>query len=352
MAKTAKKSGKGWMFLILILIVAAGLYSAWWFVARGQTANTIHTQIEALEAEGYDVSHRGISMSGFPLYLRGDAADIKITAPEERGSWSAQAEGMNIKALALNPMAWAMDITGDVRIDASLPGGERLMMTSSAARLHMDVKAGADKKPKQIDLDIQTYRAQPLIATPPPILAAESFTAQSTFQDLDMVTVWSGEDIRLGAPFWPDAQAIMGNRIQSLGGSCSVSHYELFLARDFEAWERQTGRIICEDVQMDWGGNLMSVDFDLVATPQGFNGDLTPTLNLDPGVRDNIVALAGQKLAGGEIDQSEANSMATIYPNLPIYGQETSLPLKVRNGKIIYLFVTLGEIPQLPRNTD
>ncbi|HHI88814.1 MAG TPA: DUF2125 domain-containing protein, partial [Hellea balneolensis] len=66
--------------IILGLILFLGLMGLWFFL-RDTLVRGLVQGIETLEAEGYQIGHGGLSVSGFPFSLSAQTQNISIKAP-------------------------------------------------------------------------------------------------------------------------------------------------------------------------------------------------------------------------------------------------------------------------------
>lgn len=90
-------------FAIVGLLLAA--WTGWWFYLSGQVQERLATQIEALRADGWRVSHEPVSVAGWPFRTRVAFPAADIVAPSGHG---VAAPELVAEASAWNPGHWVV----------------------------------------------------------------------------------------------------------------------------------------------------------------------------------------------------------------------------------------------------
>ncbi|QQA42081.1 DUF2125 domain-containing protein [Pelagovum pacificum] len=68
--------------LILILLIAAGLYGGYWYLGVRDARADMALFIEGLEDAGWRVEEDGLSIAGFPSRIDTTLTDLSVTAPD------------------------------------------------------------------------------------------------------------------------------------------------------------------------------------------------------------------------------------------------------------------------------
>lgn len=79
------------LLVAVLLLVAAGAYTAFWFRAAGLVRDGLAEWTTARRAEGYDIAYAGPEIAGFPWHLRIRLDRLALAAPGERWRWGGQA---------------------------------------------------------------------------------------------------------------------------------------------------------------------------------------------------------------------------------------------------------------------
>ena len=86
--------------LTLIVIVLAGIYSAYWFIGASATERAVAAQRDELGAAGWNVDYSDVSTAGYPSRFDTSVTDIRVQSPDRRTAWNApflQALSMSYK---------------------------------------------------------------------------------------------------------------------------------------------------------------------------------------------------------------------------------------------------------------
>ena len=75
----------------VILLIAAGAYTAFWYQAAGRVQDGLAAWTSARRAEGYSVAYEGPEISGYPWHLRIRLERVALAAPGARWRWSGDA---------------------------------------------------------------------------------------------------------------------------------------------------------------------------------------------------------------------------------------------------------------------
>jgi hypothetical protein len=88
-----------------LFLVALIAWSIWWFVLAGQVQERLGTQVEAMQAGGWDVTYSGTAVSGWPFRVRLEATDVSVGAPSGH---ALSAPDLAAQANAWNPDKWVL----------------------------------------------------------------------------------------------------------------------------------------------------------------------------------------------------------------------------------------------------
>ncbi len=97
------RRGLIWPFAIFGVLLAA--WTGWWFYLADQVETRLAAQVEVLRGDGWQVSHRPVSMTGWPFRTRVAFAEAIIVAPSGHG---ISAPELVAEANAWNPGRWML----------------------------------------------------------------------------------------------------------------------------------------------------------------------------------------------------------------------------------------------------
>ncbi len=234
---------------VLVVIVAAAAYSAYWFVAAGWLRDGVDAWFEARRAEGLAVEHQGLAVSGFPFRLVAEVAAPRIERPQ---AWSWSAERLVIVARPWSLGQLRLVLPPEQRLSQRQGAGAARVFTVAAQRGFVLLSFGSGR------LDGLTVEAAGVaLATPEGEIRLGRLDARGrrtsrTAIDLDIAI----EDLVLP----PRVNAPLGRKIAhlALDGTIEGEMPTARLADALAAWSAAGGRIDPGHVAVRWGA--LSVD--------------------------------------------------------------------------------------------
>lgn len=258
--------------LIILFMTVFVLFCAYWALGRSTMIKGVSTTINEMQADGYKVVHKGLSIGGFPFKFRARLAEPDITSPRsDDNPWSIKANDLRMEALTLNPLKWSAVHRGEARIDLRGPKGERWLFDARPFNIDMTVRAGLSGDVKSYDVIGTQFKAQAVIGTLPPIVAIDETRLSVTPQNGDMRYNVAFENLFLEKETLKDFQKVFGPRIENLNGSALAIGLSALDETAIEAWKK-FGRITGEDWELSWGGSLFRGGFDLTTSDAGLSG--------------------------------------------------------------------------------
>lgn len=284
-------------FIIWVMTLFV-LFCTYWAVGRNVMIKTISTQITDMQAQGYKVVHKGLSVGGFPFKFRASLSDPDIASPRSQEKpWSIKAKDWRMEALTINPLKWAGLHRGEARIDMRGPKGERWLFDARPFNIDMTTRIGIDGRLKAFDILGTQLKTQAVIGTLPPIVAIDEARLKAAPQAADMRYDLALENIFLEKDALENLQKIFGPRIESLDGTALAIGLSSLEDGAVKAWKK-TGRITGEDWKLSWGGTLFQGGFDLTHSETGLSGTIRVEMDdinaLISRLEDAAIFSAGQ----------------------------------------------------------
>jgi len=260
--------------LIIVTMTLFVLFCAYWALGRNIMIKTISSEMSDLQADGFKVVHKGLSIGGFPLKFRVRLAELDImSARDTQKPWSLKADDWRMEALSLNPLKWKAVHRGEARIDMRGPKGERWLFDARPFNIDVTARAGLNGKLKKFDIIAAQLKTQAVIGTLPPIIAIDEAHLIAAPQDADIQYDISLENIFLETQALKNFQTIFGPRIESLTGTAIAIDLPSLDNEAIKAWQK-TGRITGENWELSWGGTLFQGGFDLTQSDIGLSGTI------------------------------------------------------------------------------
>lgn len=301
----------GFKKLIIFIMTIFVLFCIYWAVGRNAIIKTVTTQINAHQAEGYKVLHKGLSIGGFPFKFRVRLTEPDIASPRAlEKPWSIKADDLRMEAISVNPFKWSALHRGEARIDMRGSKGERWLFDARPLNIDMTAHAGLKGNLKTIDIVATRLNAQAVIGTLPPIVAIDEARLNIAPQGADMRYDISIENIFLEKEALKGFQKAFGPRIENLSGHALAIGLKALDDAAITAWKK-TGFIKGEDWELSWGGTLFQGGFDLTATDNG----LTGTVRIEV---DDIHALITQLEDASIFTRNQARNAKLASVLLPV----------------------------------
>ena len=122
-------------YLMIFVVVLAGLYGGYWFIGRHLVENGFEGFIASMVADGWDIRYSDLSTQGFPSRFDTTITDFSVTHPSNGISWSTPL----FQALALSYRPTEMIAVWPEQQIITLPG-DRLTVTAQGLRASAGVE--------------------------------------------------------------------------------------------------------------------------------------------------------------------------------------------------------------------
>lgn len=337
---------------IIVFMIAATGYGAYWVYARTVAERIVLEWIDARRHDGYRIEHAPVDMGGFPFLVRA-TLDIPliapITAPAKAAAWVWQGGRLTVES-----QPWRLD-----RIRVEVHGGQAVALNGAKGagpQVHrysgetVGVIHLVKGRPVRAAITAQNFKWQgPDSATllaggELSIWAVAPETLPKSHQDRLVAVSFSGADLILpddhGAPFGPNLEKVLGvarvmGRVQPGDPNGAI-----------DAWRRDGGAINIDNFRIVWGPLDLkakgTLALDKQTRPLGaFTADIR-------GFTQVVDALA----AGGVLENGAA-AMAKIGLGLlakpardggrPVL----SVPLTAQNGRLYAGPIKILDLPAL-----
>ena len=274
--------------LLLGLITLFVFYCVYWATGRSMMLNNLTQSIQTLEAQGYDVEHKGLSAGGFPILFRSSLNEPGVVSPRSIDKpWSIKADKIVMQASTFNPLHWSATHRGEARIDLRGPKGERWLFDARPFSVNLDTRAKFGGDIKSVKADISRLKVQAVIGTLPPIVGLDQgqidikphagdlrhhISLDSIFLEKDTLTKW---------------QTALGPKIESFYAVILAKGLTSLNQDDRKAWAK-SGRYVGESWSLSWNDNIFTGDFDLTQTPSGLDGSLRAEIENLPDIIDQF----------------------------------------------------------------
>lgn len=324
--------------LLAVIIIAAGLWSGYWFVGKSAVESGVEATIAVAPANGVQIQHQGYAVTGFP-----NRFDLTFTAPQvalDNADFAWGAEFFQLFSLSYKPWHMIAAFAPVQRFDIK---GQAFSLTSGK------LQASLVAQPKtELPLDHATLIGDDLIlkVQERPLLSAKTLRLASRIDPsranshqiglelLDIIPATDGWNLPQGLPtniplIRTDATASFSAPIDRFFGETQPMLTALDIREAIVQWG---------DVNLFAKGALQVVngypEGELALQVKGWES-LLPVL-VDAGVikpdQSRLVEGMAKMLARGSAD-----------------GKSLSLPLSFRQGRMALGPIPLGMAPRLTR---
>jgi hypothetical protein len=209
-----------------IVLLAAIVWSGLWFVGRGQVAERIDAEISLLAARGFQVTHGGREIGGFPFGYRVSHRGVTLREPVGGGIYrfpeiTAEVTAADIDRLVIRlPAKFSMEIplpeAPDAAPDAATPASRTTMVFDVEANDLMVVTDGWPGSSQDGSITARSLLIASGSTDQPPVVAVEITGFDSQIKDFSAVPTSATKIKRLdyayagtapsGAPFTLEGQ--------------------------------------------------------------------------------------------------------------------------------------------------
>jgi len=239
-----------------------------WIFLRGALVKGLIGGIENMESQGYEVSHGGLTVEGFPFSLRAASTDISVRAPRSNvpdpsKNWSVKADNLQINSATLTPLSWNLSHTGPMRIDMHGPDGERYWFEVAPADIEARAAITMGSTLKSARFDMSRAQIDSLVGTPPIISKVEYVDGDiKVAGEIARITLHA-EDVRLSPKIPGILDNILGRKLALAEVNANIDNWPLLETGGAVAWQTAGGRIHSEHFAVLWGSADIIGSFDI-----------------------------------------------------------------------------------------
>lgn len=263
--------------LIILALVLLLLTMGIWIFLRGALVKGLIGGITNLENQGYEITHGGLTVEGFPFKLSAASKDIFIRAPRSNApdpakNWSVKAANLQISSATLTPLSWKLSHTGPMRIDMRGRNGERYWFEIVPADIKARAVVSTRGTLKSARFDMVRAQLDSLVGTPPIISKIDYLDGRIKVANDIAQTSLHAEDLRLSPKIPVVLDNILGRKLALVEVNTNIDNWTLLETGGAEAWQAAGGHIKSEHWAVLWGAADMTGTFDISfknAKPEG-----------------------------------------------------------------------------------
>lgn len=332
-------------FVLLALVIA--VHGAYWVFTSGQIRAAADAWIAEQEAAGYDVSHEGLSVAGYPFRFSVRAIEPALAAPEEAGGWSIAWDRVAASAQFYNLNHWILVLDGRGELATQIDGNPaRYAIEATSARLSLTGENGANTR---IGAEAEALAVTALQGPEPVFARIERLAMAGLLSDTDV--------LRLRVDM-TGAETGAGVLSQRLLGAFGTRAGEIRLDADLTMWSALAGS--ADPMAWTRGGGALEVNQALLdwgpAQASG-SGQLRLDENLMPEGRLSVVVsnperLAGALVAAGLVNEEQAQALRLAALMAPPRQNGIALPFRLQDGAVFLGPARLGGARRMAREPE
>jgi len=322
-------------FALLALVIA--VHGAYWVFMSGEIRAAADAWIEEQEAQGYDVSHEGLTVSGYPFRFSVRAVAPALTAPEAAGGWSIASDRVAASAQFYNLNHWILVLDGRGELATQIDGAPaRYQIEAASARLSLTGENGANTR---IGAEAEALTVTALEGPEPAFARIERLAMAGVLSDNDVLRLrvdMTGADT--GEGVMPErVLGAFGGRADEIRLHADVTVWSALAGSgDPLAWTSGGGALEVNQAMLDWGPAQISG-----------SGRLRLDERLSPEGRLSVVVsnperLAGALVAAGLVNEEQAQALRLAALMAPPRQEGIALPLRLQDGAVFLGPARLG----------
>ncbi|MCH8489594.1 MAG: DUF2125 domain-containing protein [Oceanicaulis sp.] len=322
-------------FVLLALVIT--VHGAYWVFMSGQIRAAAEAWIEEQEAQGYDVAHEDLTVSGYPFRFSVRVVAPALTAPEAAGGWSIAWDRVAASAQFYNINHWILVLDGRGELATGIDGAPaRYQIAAASLRLSVTGENGANTR---IGAEAEALEVTALEGPQP---------AFATIEHLAMAGILSDSDVLRLRVDMRGAQTGAGVLPERIFGAFGGRAEEIRLLADVTVWSALAG----SGSPLAWtaGGGALEVNQALLdwgpAQASG-SGRLRLDERLLPHGRLSVVVsnperLAGALVAAGLVNEEQAQALRLAALMAPPRQDGIALPFRLQDGAVFLGPARLG----------
>lgn len=319
--------------LIFLICIGLACIAGLWFFLRSAIIKSTAQTIQNMESEGYQITHGGLSVTGFPFSAIANSSDISVQAP--RGSlqditknWSIKFDQVAAKSATLTPLSWTVKHRGTSRVDMRDPTGQHYVFNVEPANINMSTHQALGGALKSAHFDMDAARIKPLLNTVPSVLGLEHAQADLVVNGRDAHITVKARDLDIVDQTLGPLGAILGPKLAHIELDTRVQNWGILEQYGAEYWQQNGGRFRAQYWHIKWGQLDIVGDFDI-----GFE-DGSPHGIFHANIKD-IVPLVKSLNRAGILSLAEAAQAQLLLGVLqPDAEGRSELELVIRDHKI------------------
>ncbi len=322
-------------FALLALVIA--VHGAYWVYTSGQIRAAAHAWIEEQEAQGYDVAHEGLAVSGYPFRFSVRAVAPALTAPDAAGGWSIAYDRVAASAQFYNLNHWILVLDGRGEFATDVDGAPaRYQIEAASLRLSVTGENGANTR---IGAEAEALAVTALEGPEPAFARIERLALAGVLSNTDILRLrvdMSGAET--GAGVMPERiLGAFGGRAEEIRLLADVTVWSALAGSgDPLAWTRGGGALEVNQALLDWGP----------AQATG-SGRLRLDERLSPEGRLSVVVsnperLASALVAAGLVNEEQAQALRLAALMAPPRQDGIALPFRLQDGAVFLGPARLG----------
>jgi len=324
-------------FLVLAVLVAG--YTAYWMYAAGEVRRWAVNWIAEQEADGYEIAHGRMRVSGYPLRFTLDVVDPEIEAPASEGGWMAQFDRLSASAMPWNFNHWIVSIGGPLMLAVETGQGPGLYRgDAESAQLSLSTSSSGTQR---IGIELESLVLDAIEGPQPAITALERFVLSGDLDDEDRMAA------RLDAEGVSFARALVDAELgEVFGTNTDLARFDgaitqwsaLARSGDAAAWARAGGALTIGRSQLNWGPARL-----------GGTGELTLDRTLRPAGRLSVVisdpdTLVEAMVEAGLVQTGQGDALRLAAMMAPRREGGIALPLRFQDGGIFLGPARIGSV--------
>ncbi|WP_315924673.1 DUF2125 domain-containing protein [Mesorhizobium sp. SP-1A] len=312
-------------WLVLLVLLLFGLYSAGWFWLAERVRNEADNAVLALNTKGIQAACANMQVSGYPL--RFNVSCDSMAYEDDAHSVAASAGKLNAVAGLPRPWLSTAEIGGPLRMTA--PGMAPLWIDWD--RLNAEASLSWPL-PRGVTLDAEGLSGQTDPADdsdPVQLFSVGNATAELRPQGQDLDYAGRFSDLEI------DPQAIGGRTVPPLNGSgaATLKNGVVLLAAVPKTLRGQAAQIA--NLELSSGEARVSVSGPVSVGADGLiDADLTIALQNPKAVAEVLAGAIPEK----------ADQIRQGFAALALLGNKPTMPLRIVKGKASLGFIRLGDI--------
>jgi len=322
-------------FALLALVIA--VHGAYWMFMSGQIRAAADAWIAEQEAQGYDVSHEGLAVSGYPFRFSVRAVAPALTAPDAAGGWSIAYDRVAASAQFYNLNHWILVLDGRGELVTQIDGAPaRYAIEAASARLSLTGENGANTR---IGAEAEALVVTALEGPEPALARVERLAMAGVLSDSDVLRLrvdMTGAET--GAGVMPERiEGAFGGRAEEIRLLADITVWSALAGSgDPLAWTRGGGALEVNQALLNWGP----------AQASG-SGQLRLDETLMPEGRLSVVVsnperLAGALVAAGLVNEEQAQALRLAALMAPPRQDGIALPFRLQDGAVFLGPARLG----------